>query len=85
MALSEAEAPGLHAVTVQADGSMVGWDEVEAAEKRGEMAEGGVVLLAQLLGLLVTFVGESLTLRMLRETWPAAAPADFDFGKGDNV
>jgi hypothetical protein len=34
------------------------------------MTEGGVVLVAQLLGLLVAFVGERLTLKIVREVWP---------------
>jgi hypothetical protein len=46
------------------------------SEKVGEkvgpdvMADGGIVLVAQLLGLLVAFVGERLTLKIVREVWP---------------
>ena len=43
--------------------------------------EAGV---AQLLGLLVTFIGEELTLRLVREVWPKLSPNNLDFGKGDN-
>jgi len=45
--------------------------------------EGRVVLLAQLLGLLVAFIGEDLTLRLVREVWPKLSINDVNFGKGD--
>ena len=70
LALASAEVPWLRAVQVQADGSL----EIAEAQKvpavPEEVVEGRVVLLAQLLGLLVTFIGETLTLRLVRETWP---------------
>jgi hypothetical protein len=37
-------------------------------------------MLAQLLGLLVAFVGESLTVRLVREVWPKVRLDDLDFG-----
>jgi len=39
-----------------------------------------VTLLAQLLGLLVTFIGEALTVRLVREVWPKVPLDDLDFG-----
>jgi hypothetical protein len=48
------------------------------------MAEGSVVLVAQLLALLVAFIGENLTLRMVREVWPKLPQInDLDLRKGD--
>jgi hypothetical protein len=38
-----------------------------------------VVLLAQLLGLLVAFIGENLTLRLMREVWPKVPLNELDF------
>ena len=46
-----------------------------------DVAEGGVALLAQLLGLLVAFIGESLTLRLVHDIWPAVPLSDLDFGE----
>lgn len=37
-----------------------------------EDADGGVSLVAQLLGLFVIFIGEALTLRLVRDVWPDA-------------
>lgn len=35
----------------------------------GETAQAGAVLVAHLLGLMITFVGEPLTLRLLHDVW----------------
>jgi hypothetical protein len=70
-------------VHVKADGSLERADELEVQADPEELAEGSVVLVAQLLGLLVAFIGENLTLRLVREVWPKRFLDDFDFGKGD--
>ena len=43
------------------------------------------MLVAQLLGLLFTFIGESLTLRLLLDVWPEAALDDGNSGIGRNA
>ena len=70
LALARAEAPRLCAVQVKADGSLAAADAPETPLDANEPVEGGVVLLALLLGLLVAFIGENLTLRLLRDVWP---------------
>jgi hypothetical protein len=35
--------------------------------------EVALTITAHLLGLLATFIGESLTLRLVREAWPEAS------------
>jgi hypothetical protein len=69
LALARTEADWLGSVRVRADGSLEGF--VEAAQERGkdEIAQGGTALLAQLIGLLVAFIGEDLTLRLVRSAW----------------
>jgi hypothetical protein len=76
LALANAEAPWLRAVHVKADGSLGGWDGLGARVAPNEIAEGSVVLVAQLLGLLVAFIGEDLTLRLMREVWPKLSLSD---------
>ena len=56
--------------------------ELHAQLYPDEWFEGRVVLLAQLLGLMVAFIGENLTLRLVREVWPKAPLDDLDFGNG---
>jgi hypothetical protein len=80
---AKAEIPWLGAVQVKEDGSLAGLKELNAKRKPEELFEGGVVLVAQLLGLLVAFIGESLTLRLVREIWPEVSLDNLDFGKGE--
>ncbi len=83
LALANAEVPWLRAVHVNADGSLEGLDELGAQVDPDEIFEGCVALLAQLLGLLVAFIGEDLTLRLVREVWPKLSLNNLDAGKGD--
>jgi hypothetical protein len=83
LALANSEIPLLRAVHVKADGSLEGWDKLEAQVDPEEIAEGRVVLLAQLLGLLEAFIGKELTVRLVRDVWPKLSLNDFDAGKGN--
>ena len=65
LVLANAEVAWLSDLHVEADGSFEGLDKLEAQANREEIAAGGIVLLAQLLGLLTTLIGEELTLRLL--------------------
>jgi hypothetical protein len=67
LVLANAEIPWLRAVHVKPDSSFAGLGELEANVGPEDFLEGCVVLLAQFLGLLVTFIGEDLTLRLVRE------------------
>jgi hypothetical protein len=81
LALARAEVPRLSAVQVQADGALAGVDEPGTPVRPGELAEGSVVLLAQLLGLLEAFIGERLTLQMLHDVWPNLTLNELYFSK----
>jgi hypothetical protein len=70
LALAGAEVPWLRALQINSDGSLKGLDEQEAKLDSRVVTEGQVVLLSQLLGLLVIFVGPALTLQLLRDIWP---------------
>ncbi len=83
LALASAEVPWLRAVHVNADGSFEGLDELGAQVDPDEIFEGCVVLLAQLLGLLVAFIGENLTLWLVREVWPKLSINALDLDIGD--
>jgi hypothetical protein len=71
--LARAEAPTLSAVQVAADGSLNGLDELEPQTDKAQARDGGAILIAQLIGLLLTFIGEGLTLRLVQDVWPEAA------------
>jgi hypothetical protein len=65
LALARAEAPTLSAVQVAADGSLQGLDELGRKIDKDQVREGGAILIAQLLGLLLTFIGEAMTSRLV--------------------
>jgi len=73
LTLARAEAPSLSAVQVAADGSLKGLDELASQIGKEQARDGGAILIAQLTGLLFTFIGESLTLRLVQDVWPEAA------------
>jgi hypothetical protein len=62
LTLAQRESPALGGVEVMADGSITGLE--------GAAAEASSVLLAHLIQLLMTFIGESLTLTLLQDIWP---------------
>lgn len=72
LALARAELPVLQAVEVDADGSLEGFEQVVSTAG----ADAALSLIAHLLDLLVTFIGEPLTLRLVRDAWPRAAWSD---------
>lgn len=72
LALARSEVPVLHGMQVKADGSLEGLEEL-VADHSSRGVEAAAAITTHLLGLLVTFIGEPLTLRLVREAWPDAA------------
>jgi hypothetical protein len=72
LTLARAEVPSLRAVQVEADGSLKGLDELASQTDTEQARDGGAILIAQLIGLLLTFIGEGLTLRLVQDVWPEA-------------
>lgn len=68
LTLARAEVPELRDVQINPDGSLGGLEQLSAEGG----AEAAVAITAHLLWLLVTFIGRPLTLRLVREAWPAA-------------
>jgi hypothetical protein len=84
LALARAEAPSLSAARVATDGSLQGLGELEQQLDidKDRPGEGGIILIDCLLGLLLIFLGETLTLSLLRAKWPEAALNDRNFENG---
>jgi hypothetical protein len=68
-------------VQVGADGSLKGLDELEPQRDKDISKEGGALLIAQLLGLLLTFIGEGITIRLVQDVWPECAFDERNSGK----
>jgi len=67
LALAKSESPRLNAVQVMANGGLSGLGEVESQTNPDEDGEAGIILIAQLLGLFLTLLGESTTLRLIED------------------
>lgn len=67
LALARSESRRLSAVQITANGGLSGLGEIESQTDTDEDGEVGVMLIAQLLGLFVTFLGEATTLRLMEE------------------
>jgi len=67
LALAKSESPRLSAVQVTANGDLHGLGEVESQSDKDENGEAGIILIAQLLGLFLTFLGEATTLRLIED------------------
>jgi hypothetical protein len=72
LTLAIKETPSLEKIQVKEDGSLESTGAVDLQQGMNGAAKGGAVLVAQLLGLLFTFIGGSLTLRLVRDLWPDA-------------
>ncbi|MDP9174384.1 MAG: hypothetical protein M3O30_11040 [Planctomycetota bacterium] len=71
LAIAKRNEPSLEVLRVEADGSLSGLNEIpEFVEAPQAARQGGIVLMTELLGLLVTFIGEPLTLRLVHQAWP---------------
>lgn len=70
--LARLEVPSLHGIEIKPDCSIEGLEGLLG----NDGTEAGAAITAHLLGLLVTFIGQPLTLRLVRETWPDASLSD---------
>lgn len=75
LTLAKAEVPALSKVRVGVDGSLEAFVGIERSD---EVVQAGTVLVAHVLQLLVTFIGEPLTLHLIRDTWPNAPVSGAD-------
>jgi hypothetical protein len=88
---AKSEAPGLWAVRIAADGSLQGLGEYETqpdefepqlGSSKQQAGDGGIILIDHILGLLLIFLGQSITINLLRNAWPDASFDDRNAGNG---
>jgi len=77
LTLAKQESPALGAWEVKPDGSLQGLN--------GEAARSGAVLIAHLIGLMITFIGEYLTLRLLHDVWLDLPDSEINFGRNKSI
>ena len=73
LSLTKAALPQMAPLRVTADGCIDSEGEIEPHLSSTECAEAEVALVANLIHLLITFVGEALTLRLIQHVWPKAS------------
>lgn len=84
LVLAAAEVPWLTAVRVVAYGELEEVTVARATIDASSFSEGEVTLLAQLLGLLVAFIGMALTVRLINQLWPQLSFIDGDVSNTTN-
>jgi hypothetical protein len=67
LALAKSQSSRLSGVHITANGGLRGLDEAESQTNMDEDSEAGIILIAQLLGLFLTFLGEATTLSLLED------------------
>ena len=72
LALARADFPAVETVKLKPDGSLEGFEMLAVGAPNGR-PEAAAAITTHLLGLLVTFIGEPQTLRLVREAWPEAS------------
>jgi hypothetical protein len=67
LALAKSESPRLSAVQLTENGGLRGLGEVKSQADVDGDGEAGIILIAQLLGMFLTFLGEATTLRLIED------------------
>ncbi|MEP7353183.1 MAG: hypothetical protein ABI824_08135 [Acidobacteriota bacterium] len=65
LTLAKAEAPSLCALQLAADGSLQGLEELGVGIDKDQIRQAGVILVARLLGVFLTSIGEGAMLRLV--------------------
>jgi hypothetical protein len=80
----QSEVPRLWSVQIAEDGSLESIRDIKSQTDNGmDLAgEEGKILIGRLLNLLHIFLGEALTLSLLRDAWPVTAFDDRSSGNG---
>jgi hypothetical protein len=65
LTLAKVQDPALGSVQVRPDGALFGFGDLP-----DDQGHAGEVLIAQLIGLLETFIGPDLTWRLVADVWP---------------
>jgi hypothetical protein len=80
LAMARDEVPSLGPIKVGPGGILEGLEGL----KPPEWEAGALAITANLLSLLEIFIGEALTLQLVREAWPELPPSDPDSPNAQN-
>lgn len=77
IALAGAKTPWVLVLRVSLDGTLIGLDQVPTSISARSFDQGEAAVTAEFLGLLVAFIGQTLTLRLLHDIYPKLDEAGF--------
>jgi hypothetical protein len=80
LTVAKSKSSALNSLRVEEDGTLHGWEDV--AEQ--EATDMGVTLVADLIALQVTLIGEYLTFKILNQAWPDMATIIEDLGRNES-
>lgn len=83
LALAGTEVSWLRALKVNSEGALTGLEEIQPPMTIEALSLGRMELLAQMLGLLVAFIGENLTMRLVGDVWPKMPLHDLELVNED--
>ena len=78
LALAKAEVASLGPARAREDGTLEGLGGAGDYAGEGPVGDDGAAVVAHLLGLLATLIGEPLTRQLVLEAWPDAAAGETD-------
>ncbi len=70
VALAQSSEPSLKGISTSAEGVLESLEEVLSKTGPEDRFRNEVLVVAHLLGLLHTFIGERLTIQLIKEVWP---------------
>ena len=82
VSLAKADLASMDSVLVNSDGTLSGFDE-SRSQNADTSPSGELALLTRLLGLLFAFVGEAITLQIVRDVWSEASLEDLSVSLED--
>jgi hypothetical protein len=82
LVLAKGEVLWLRTVQVNADGALEGMEALRGKLDSAEFRKGQVVLMAQLIGLMVAFIGPNLTLHLVSDIWPQISVGNLELSNG---
>jgi len=68
--LAKEEVPWLARASLNKEGILEGFEDSHEPAAPEQISTGGSVMLASMLGLLSSFIGELLTMQIVLEVWP---------------
>ena len=74
LVLATSEAKWLESVQMSPDHTLTVFYEAAKGQEPPKIQQGEQAFLTQLFDLLVAFIGEAMTLEIVREVWPTALP-----------